>query len=233
MAHHGVVKLRRTEGAARVLVVEDNEAIATSVAAALEHEGHVSEFRRDGEELEATLSSFAPDLVVLDIMLPGRSGLELLPVIKSTCDAGVLLLTARDAVADRVDGLRGGADDYVVKPFDMEELTARAGAILRRLGRTPSTIRSGDILIDSETGSASRAGQDLTLTATERRLLIYLARQRGRAVSKLQILTQVWGYDNYDPNLVEVHISALRRKLEAYGPRVIDTVRGIGYVLVS
>lgn len=216
-----------------MLVVEDNDTIGMSVAAALKHDGHVAMRRSDGQGLESTLTQFAPDLVILDIMLPGRSGIELLPVIKSKCDAGVLLLTARDAVVDRVDGLRGGADDYLVKPFDMEELMARAVAILRRLGRTPSTIRSGDILVDSETGSASRAGFDLQLTSTEWRLLTYLAQQRGRTVSKVQILTQVWGYDNYDPNLVEVHMSSLRKKLEVHGPRVIDTVRGIGYVLSS
>ncbi|WP_037181769.1 response regulator transcription factor [Rhodococcoides fascians] len=223
----------RNAGAARVLVVEDSDTIGMSVVAALEHDGHIALRRPDGSDLESTLTQFAPDLVILDIMLPGRSGIELLPTIKSKCDAAVLLLTARDAVADRVDGLRGGADDYLVKPFDMAELLARAVALLRRLGRTPSTIRSGDVLIDSEAGSASRAGVDLQLTSTEWRLLTYLARQRGRTVSKVQILTQVWGYENYDPNLVEVHISSLRKKLELHGPRVIGTVRGIGYVLLS
>lgn len=219
-------------GAARVLVVEDSDSIGTAVAAALEQVGHVARHSSDGRDLERTVAQFAPDLVILDIMLPGRGGIELLAVIKSSCDAGVLLLTARDGVADRIGGLHAGADDYLVKPFDMEELMARATAILRRLGRTPSTIRSGDILVDSVAGSASRNGFDLQLTSTEWKLLTYLAQQRGRTVSKVQILTQVWGYESYDPNLVEVHISALRKKLEVRGPRVIDTVRGIGYVLV-
>lgn len=214
-----------------MLVVEDSDSIGTAVAAALEQAGHIAAHRCDGRDLETTIAQFAPDLVILDIMLPGRDGIELLSVIKSSSDAGVLLLTARDGVADRIGGLQAGADDYLVKPFDMQELMARATAILRRLGRTPSTIRSGDILVDSEAGAASRQGHDLQLTSTEWRLLTYLAQQRGRTVSKTQILTQVWGYDNYDHNLVEVHISALRRKLEAHGPRVIDTVRGIGYVL--
>ncbi|AYJ48380.1 DNA-binding response regulator [Rhodococcus sp. P1Y] len=232
-AHHGVVNARPRAGAARVLVVEDSSSIGTAVAAALEHVGHIALHVVDGRDLETTLTQFAPDLVVLDLMLPGRDGIELLAVVKSSSDAGVLLLTARDGVADRVNGLQAGADDYLVKPFDMQELIARAAAVLRRLGRTPSTIRSGDILVDSESGAATRNGQDLQLTSTEWRLLIYLAQQRGRTVSKTQILTQVWGYDNYDPNVVEVHVSALRKKLENHGPRVIDTVRGIGYVLQS
>ena len=215
----------------RILVVEDNESIRVSVAANVAATGASVCTRADGSDLETVLVEFRPDLIILDIMLPGRHGTELLPIIRLSCDAGVLLLTARDAVQDRVNGLASGADDYLVKPFAMAELLARVDAILRRMGRTSPTVRVGDIVIDTESGQASRGGHDLDLTVTEWKLLGYLAAQRGRTVSKVQILTQVWGYDNYDANLVEVHVSALRRKLEAHGDRVLQTRRGIGYVL--
>lgn len=216
---------------ARILVVEDNDAIRLSVAAALADTDAEVVSVADGTDLERVLTARRPDLVILDIMLPGRDGLELLSVVRARSTAAVLLLTARDTVADRVRGLTAGADDYLVKPFAMAELTARVGAVLRRSGVTAPTITHGDIVIDPESGDASRAGADLALTATEVKLLAYLAAQRGRTVSKTQILTQVWGYDAYDENLVEVHISALRRKLENHGPRVLHTRRGIGYVL--
>jgi DNA-binding response OmpR family regulator len=141
----------------------------------------------------------------------------------------VILLTAKGEESDRVVGLRLGADDYVVKPFALEELLARIRAVLRRSGRLPSVLEAGDLLIDESGGWATRTGRPLSLTATELRLLAFLVRHRGQALSKDQLLTQVWGYDAYDPNLVEVHVSALRRKLEQRGPRVIQTVRGIGY----
>jgi len=185
----------------------------------------------DGRDLEAALTGFRPDVVLVDVMLPGRNGFALLEVVRSHTDAGVLMLTARDGVADRLRGLHSGADDYIVKPFVLAELVARVAAVLRRLGRIPSTVQVGDVVIDAAAGTVVRAGKPLELTATELRLIGYLAAQRGRTVSKLQILTQVWGYDDYDTNLVEVHVSALRRKLEASGPRVLHTVRGIGYVM--
>jgi len=223
----------RTTGSTRprVLVVEDSEAIRVSVAAAFTAAAYEVRALTDGARLEAELLGFRPDLVVLDVMLPGRDGFALLGVVRGRTDAAVILLTARDAVADRVRGLHSGADDYVSKPFDLAELLARAAAVLRRLGRVPSTVQVADVVVDAEAGTALRAGVPLELTATELRLLTYLAAQRGRTVSKVQILTQVWGYDDYDPNLVEVHVSALRRKLETHGNRVLHTVRGLGYVL--
>ena len=164
-------------------------------------------------------------------MLPGRDGFRLLGVVRERSDAGLVLLTARDALADRLHGLDGGADDYVVKPFLLAELVSRVRAVLRRRGRVPTAMTVGDLVVDDEAGTATRGGAVLELTATELRLLRYLVEQRGRTVTKNQILTQVWGYDAYDPNLVEVHVSALRRKLEAHGPRVVHTVRGLGYAL--
>jgi DNA-binding response OmpR family regulator len=142
-----------------------------------------------------------------------------------------VLLTARDGLTDRVRGLDGGADDYVVKPFELAELVSRVGAVLRRRGRLASAVQLGDLVLDAHAGTAARAGHVLDLTATELRLLLYLAEHRARILSNEQILAAVWGYDAYDPNLVQVYISALRRKLEAHGPRIVHTVRGIGYQL--
>jgi two-component system, OmpR family, response regulator len=215
--------------AARVLVVEDEAAIRESVVDALGDAGFRALGRTDGAGLEELLDGFRPDLVVLDVMLPGRDGFALLEAVRRHSAAGVVMLTARDGVDDRLRGLHGGADDYVVKPFVLAELMARVTAVLRRLGRSPSTVEVGDLLVDAAAGSVLRAGVPVELTATELRLLDYLATQRGRVVSKGQILTRVWGYTDYDPNLVEVHVSALRRKLGE--PRLVHTVRGLGYVL--
>jgi len=164
-------------------------------------------------------------------MLPGRSGLELAKVVSASGDAGMILLTARDGVDDKLQGFGVGVDDYLAKPFVMAELVARMTAILRRRGRVPSVVQVGDLLVDLGAGAVVRAGAPVVLTGTELRLLAFLAGERGRTLSKTQILTQVWGYDSYDPNLVEVHVSSLRRKLEEHGPRLIQTVRGVGYVL--
>ncbi len=213
----------------RVLVVEDGEAIQAAVLAGLRDAGYDAAGRCDGRTLEHDLIAFRPDLVVLDVMLPGRDGFALLEVLRRHSDAGVLMLTARDGVDDRLRGLHGGADDYLVKPFVLVELVARVTAVLRRLGRIPSTVQVGDLIVDATAGSVRRGGRPVELTATELRLLEYLAAQRGRVVGKGQILTSVWGYTDYDPNLVEVHISALRRKLGE--PRLVHTVRGLGYVL--
>ena len=217
--------------AACVLVVEDEAAIRESVVDALTDAGFRALGRPDGADLEDVLAGHRPDLVVLDVMLPGRDGFRLLEVVRSSSDAGIVVLTARDGLDDRLHGLDTGADDYVVKPFLLAELVSRVRAVLRRRGRAPSALTVGDLVVDDESGTATRSGAVLDLTATELRLLRYLAEQRGRTVTKNQILTQVWGYDAYDPNLVEVHVSALRRKLEAHGPRILHTARGLGYAL--
>ena len=217
--------------AACVLVVEDESAIRESVVDALADAGFRALGRADGADLEDVLAGYRPDLVVLDVMLPGRDGFRLLEVVRSAGDAGIVLLTARDGLDDRLRGLDTGADDYVVKPFLLAEVVSRVRAVLRRRGRAPSALTVGDLVVDDASGTATRSGTVLELTATELRLLRYLAEQRGRTVTKNQILTQVWGYDAYDPNLVEVHVSALRRKLEAHGPRILHTARGLGYTL--
>ncbi|KEP74052.1 transcriptional regulator [Microbacterium sp. SUBG005] len=216
---------------ARVLVLDDDETIRVSVQTALRAEGFVTEVAADGSDLASRLERFRPDLVILDWMMPGPSGIRLLPLVRATGDIPVIMLTARDEVDDRLRGFAEGADDYVVKPFTMAELVARAGVVLRRRGRLPQTIAIGDLLVDPDAATAHRAGASLDLTATEFRLLQLFAESRGRTLSKAQILTQVWGYDDYDPNLVEVHLSALRRKMEQHGPRLIHTVRGLGYRL--
>lgn len=223
---------RAAPGGPRVLVVEDSEAIRVCVLDALVAAGYVAGGRVDGGGLEDVLDGFHPDLVVLDVMLPGdRDGFDLIGVVRERGDAAIVLLTARDGLTDRVRGLDGGADDYVVKPFLLAELVSRVGAVLRRHGRTPAAIQVGDLMLDADGQQASRAGVVLGLTATELRLLSYLIAQRHRTVSKTQILAAVWGYGDYDPNLVEVYISSLRRKLEAHGPRILHTVRGLGYTL--
>jgi DNA-binding response OmpR family regulator len=184
----------------------------------------------DGAEFAAQVAAFRPDVAVLDVMLPTTSGLALAGHLRRHTQAGIVFVTARDGVADRLSGFEVGADDYVVKPFVAAELVARVRAVLRRTGRLrSSTVEVADVVIDEDAGEVLRGGCRIAVTATELRLLGYLARQRGRVVSKTQILTQVWGYDAYDPNLVEAYVSTLRRKLEQHGPRVIHTVRGVGY----
>lgn len=217
--------------AARVLIVEDSDAIRVAVESALIEAGHRVLALAHGADLEAGLAAFRPDLVVLDVMLPGRDGFTLLEVVRRTASAGVILLTARDGVDDRLRGLRAGADDYVVKPFVLDELVARAAAVLRRSGRGSPVVEIGDLVVDVESGVVHRGGAPVDLTATEQRLLGFLAGRRDRVTGKAQILAAVWGYEDYAENLVEVHVSALRRKLEAHGPRLLHTVRGRGYVL--
>ncbi|RFA10347.1 DNA-binding response regulator [Subtercola boreus] len=216
---------------ARILFIEDDETLRVSTAAALTHEGFTVTAREDGETLENDLASFLPDLLLVDWMLPGRSGLALASAVRSRSDCAVMMLTARDEVDDRLRGFSAGIDDYLSKPFAMAELIARVTAVLRRRGRIPAVIQVADLVVDVDGARALRAGRALDLTATEFRLLRFFAESRGRTLSKTQILTQVWGYDDIDANVVEVHLSSLRRKMDGDGPRLIHTVRGIGYRL--
>jgi DNA-binding response OmpR family regulator len=214
-----------------VLIVEDAEAIRLAVQSALQSAGHAVRERADGRQLETDLAEFRPDVVILDVMLPGRDGFVLLDVVRARSDAGVIILTARDAVDDRLRGLTSGADDYVIKPFVLPEMVARVNALLRRMGRMQSVLVVGDLVVDPQAATVHRGAAEIALTATEFKLLCYLAEHRGQVVTKTQILSAVWGFDAYDPNLVEVFVSALRRKLETNGPRLLQTVRGLGYVL--
>jgi two-component system, OmpR family, response regulator len=219
--------------AARVLVVEDEEALLDATTGALRAAGFVVRGLPDGRGFVDHVHTFRPDVVVLDVMLPGEDGMGLARRLQAVADVPILFVTARDAVEDRLAGFDLGADDYVLKPFVLAELVARVTAVLRRAGRlTSPTVQVDDLVVDDDAATVTRAGRPVELTATERRLLTYLVRNRGRTLSKTQILTQVWGYDSYDPNLVEAFVSTLRRKLDAGGgAKLIHTVRGVGYRL--
>jgi two-component system OmpR family response regulator len=220
--------------AARVLLIEDEPLLRASIAEALAAAGFAVQAFADGGGFIERVTAFRPDVAVLDVMLPGAaSGFGLARQLRDQSSAAIVFLTARDAVTDRLDGFEAGADDYLVKPFVFAELLARLRAVLRRTGRlVSSTVQVGDLLVDEESGVVIRTGQDIAVTATELRLLGYFARNRGRVLSKTQILTQVWGYEDYDPNLVETFVSSLRRKLDidpAGSKPLIVTVRGVGY----
>jgi two-component system, OmpR family, response regulator len=217
---------------ARVLIIEDEAAIRYAVVAALTDAGYLVRGQGDGTGLRRLADAFRPDLAILDITLPGPDGLALARSLRARSDLPLLFLTARDGLDDRLAGFAAGGDDYLVKPFALAELLARVQALLRRSGRAHSaTIAVGDLVLDESAGIAWRGTEELELTLTEFRLLAYLAARRGRTVSKTEILTQVWGYGSYDPNLVEVRISSLRRKLESRGPRIVHTVHGRGYTV--
>ena len=216
--------------AVRVLVVEDDAVLRECIADGMLDAGYQVHAAPCGSNFAAVVESFRPDVALLDVMLPGASGLALARHLREHTQSAVLFLTARDAVADRLAGFDAGADDYIVKPFVMAELQARTRAVLRRTGKTRSgRLQVADLLVDEDAGQVIRDGEPVPVTATELRLLAYLARNRGRVLSKTQILTQVWGYEAYDPNLVEAYVSGLRKKLEARGGRLIHTVRGVGY----
>lgn len=219
---------------ARVLLIEDEAAIRHAVAATLADAGYLVREQPDGTRLRSLADTFRPDLAILDITLPGPDGLVLARALRTRGDMPILFLTARDGLDDRLAGFAAGADDYLVKPFALAELLARVQALLRRAGLTQSaTTEVGDLVLDESASTAWRAGQALDLTPTEFRLLAYLLARRGRTVSKTELLTQVWGYGCYDPNLVEVRVSSLRRKLETPGPRLLHTVHGHGYTIRS
>jgi len=218
------------ESPPRVVVVEDERAVREAVEQALAADGLAVSSFSDYPDLAEILAT-APDLAVLDVGLPSGDGFDLARQLRAARDLPVVFLTARDGLDDRLAGFGAGGDDYLVKPFALEELLARVRAVLRRSGRLGSPLVAGELLVDDAAGVARREGHELGLTATELRLLAFFVRHRGMVLSKPQLLSQVWGYDAYDPNVVEVHVSSLRRKLEAHGPRVIHTVHGLGYRL--
>ena len=215
---------------ARVVVVEDEGLVSDAIAAALRAEGLSPVVFDDHVGADRVLAE-APDLLVVDVILPHGDGFDLARKVLARRDVPVIFVTARDGVGDRLEGFSVGADDYLPKPFALEELLARVRVVLRRRGRLEGALRVGDLVVDEASGDARRGGAELGLTPTELRLLAFFVRHRGLVLSKPQLLTQVWGYDAYDPNVVEVHVSALRRKLEQAGPRVIHTVHGLGYRL--
>jgi two-component system copper resistance phosphate regulon response regulator CusR len=219
----------------RILVVEDEPEIADFVVRGLREEGFAVEHAADGDDALHALGGSEWDLVVLDWWLPGRDGLEVLREFRASGrETPVLFLTARDAVADRVRGLDAGADDYLCKPFAFDELLARVRALGRRRERPTASpiLEHGDVRVDLAAQRVTRAGRPVELTAKEQALLVFFLRHPGQVLSRTRIYEHVWD-EQYDglSNTLEVHVMELRRKLEAHGRRVIQTLRGRGYVL--
>jgi len=218
----------------RILVVDDDSRIAASLRRALIYEGYRVDVAVDGRGALATAREQPPDLVVLDVMLPGLDGLEVCRRLRTDGDVPVLMLTAKDSTADRVHGLDSGADDYLVKPFAYEELLARVRALLRRGGpRSSHILRCGDLVVDVGAHEARRRGRLLTLTAQEFTLLEHFLRHARQVLTREQLLDAVWGFDAATAsNVVDVYVGYLRQKMEEHGePRLLHTVRGVGYVL--
>lgn len=217
----------------RILVVEDDDAIRYAVACELQSKGYIVRAEADGRNVESMAQSFLPDLAVLDVGLPGGpDGYVVAKQLRAQADVAVLFLTAADSLDSKLAGFEVGADDYILKPFAMAELLARIQVALRRAGRTISAATQvADLVVDDASRKATRAGSVLDLTPTEFDLLSAMVHRQSRVVPKAELLTQVWGFDAYDANLVEVHMSSLRHKLEAYGRRLIHTRRGAGYEL--
>ena len=220
----------------RVLVVEDDEEIASVLQRSLRVEGYEVELSGDGRDALDRSRTFNPDLVILDLGLPGMDGMDVARSLRGEDGGGVpiLMLTARDAVESRVQGLDAGADDYLVKPFERDELLARLRALLRRRPpRGSATMTVGDLELNPDRHEVKRGGREVELTQREFELLEFLMRNERIVVTRQQLLEDIWGYDAFaDTNTIEVFVSNLRRKLEAGGEsRMLHTIRGAGYVL--
>jgi two-component system, OmpR family, response regulator MprA len=219
---------------ARILVVEDDARVSSSVRRALLYEGYDVTLAADGRAALDQARETEPDLVLLDIMLPGIDGIEVCRRLRAAGDVPILMLTARDATADRVVGLDSGADDYLAKPFAYDELLARVRALLRRrLPVEEHALRYADLTLDPGTREVRRAGRAIQLTTLEFDLLRHLLKHPRQVLSRAQLLEAVWGYDSENvSNVVDVYVGYLRAKLEEAGePRLIQTVRGAGYAL--
>jgi two-component system OmpR family response regulator len=223
---------------ARLLVVEDDANIVELLSASLRFAGFDVATARDGQQALRLARELRPDLMVLDVMMPGIDGFEVVRRLStegSRCP--VLFLTARDAVADKITGLTVGGDDYVTKPFSLDEVIARIRAVLRRSAAAPNVPSAdrftfADIELDDETHEAWKNGEPVALSPTEFKLLRYFMQNAGRVLSKAQILDNVWNYDfGGDANVVESYVSYLRRKIDTTEPRLLHTLRGVGYVL--
>lgn len=220
----------------RILVVEDDQKVASFVQRGLEQEGYAVDVLREGTFAGEQARAIDYDAVVLDLMLPGRSGFQVLRDIRARKPSlPVVILTAKDAVDDRIAGLDSGADDYMVKPFALAELSARLRAVLRRGALRENVLRVADLEVDTVTRMVRRAGRRLDLTPKEYALLEYLMRNSGRPLTKSLIIEHVWDihFDSVS-NVVEVHINSLRNKIDrGYATPLIHTVRGVGYMLTD
>ncbi|ORV08451.1 response regulator transcription factor [Mycobacterium celatum] len=230
--------MRRADGnPINVLVVDDEAVLAEMVSMALRYEGWNISTAGDGASALAVARKQRPDVVVLDVMLPDMSGLDVLRKLREhNPHLPVLLLTAKDAVEDRIAGLTAGGDDYVTKPFSLEEVVLRLRALLRRTGVTTvdsgAQIVVGDLVLDEDSHEVTRAGEPISLTSTEFELLRFMMRNAKRVLSKAQILDRVWSYDfGGRSNIVELYISYLRKKIDNGREPMIHTLRGAGYVL--
>jgi two-component system response regulator MprA len=222
----------------RLLVADDDQAARASLERALRFEGYDVELAVDGADALARAAAHPPDLLVLDVMMPGRSGLDACRALRATGNhTPVLMLTARDGVSDRVAGLDAGADDYLIKPFALQELLARLRALLRRTAGeadgAPDVIRLADLSLDRRARQVHRGGTPVELTRTEFNLLQVMLEHAGQVLARGQLFELVWGFDlDGRSNSLDVYIGYLRRKLEAAGaPRLLHTVRGVGFVL--
>jgi DNA-binding response OmpR family regulator len=223
-----------TDRAARVLVVEDDDEIAQVLQRSLRLEGYEVRIASDGEQALAMHAEYVPDVLVLDLGLPKVDGIDVARKVRAADDVPILMLTARDAVEARVEGLDSGADDYLVKPFERQELLARLRALLRRRPpRGSASLVVGDLSLNPDTHEVARSDRVVELTQREFELLEYLMRNERIVVPRQRLLEEVWGYDPFaTTNTIEVFVSNLRRKLEAGGEaRLLHTIRGAGYVL--
>lgn len=219
---------------ARILIIEDDEAILKFLRRGLAYEGYQIDTAIDGPAGLNIARDTPPDLVVLDLMLPGMDGLEVCRRLRAGGPVPILILTAKDTVTDRIQGLDVGADDYMVKPFNLEELLARIRALLRRAQPSrPQVLQFADLTLDTGTRQATRGDRTIALTAKEYELLELFLRHPRQVLTRDKIFDQVWGYDfGGESNIIEVYIRYLRQKLEGEGEtRLIHTVRGMGYVL--
>jgi two-component system OmpR family response regulator len=225
-----------TDETHRVLVVDDEPNIVDVITMALRYQGFEVAEAGTGADALAQVRSFRPHLIVLDVMLPDMEGFDVAQRLGAQrADTPIIFLTARDSTEDKVRGLTTGGDDYVTKPFSLEELVARIRTILRRTGAAApesGTLTFEDLELDEDTMEVTRAGEPIELTATEYRLLRYLMANPRRVMTRAQLLDHVWDYDfGGDGRVLETYISYLRKKLDAYGPPLIHTVRGVGYAL--
>jgi len=219
----------------RILIVEDDEQIVQTVRRGLIYEGYTVDVAMDGPGALQKARDAMPDLVILDLMLPGMDGIEVCRRLRAASDVPVLMLTARDGISDRVAGLDAGADDYLVKPFAFDELLARIRALFRRSqpSATPEVLRFADLTLDTGTRRAQRGERVIDLTAKEYELLELFMRHPRQVLTRDLIFDRVWRYDfGGESNIIEVYVRYLRQKTEGPGePRLIHTVRGVGYVL--